>query len=635
MSTKFNRYLALASITIAGICQNTTTSFASEKDLQCQADNPVAQKPLHAQEGTSLGGIIDISLDENDDFLFEGTPVLHFDYVSGKKVISLDQASRSSVRASQLETSRANQGYRVVHKYNIELGAGFRAEAEHKDFTTGLTEDLWHSVGLIPVFGRSVTTTRYARDKQEVERIQSISSLPSSTDYLNSLKPNDTVAYSSRGGIVFSVGTGVGPVGVGLNAMAMGEFFVYMQKLTGNRVYIRIDDIDIKTFGVQKGAYIVNRHASQFQKYAKGFGFIVNLSSNEGQQAFRSLMAGNLAEAQSLAARGGSTQAWVEATSTQWGVDSGFFLGLPILLKYGWNKTNFEEFAQTRYLKCNRQIKAKYKVYQDFDYNVVFGFSEEARSSFYAANFQTQTLAGATLEKGLFGQFVWNYSSIDTTAKSLRQALQKLAKNTGLKEVENLTAPGKEELANVDAEVRIHMGQKNINTLMSRASRKQKRKILLGARSLVWQYFANGDRAGICTKKHSSTMVKTALTEGDSLANCKSKYRAQTELAAKAMLNALAKMRTNHANGEYDAQASALRDFGKHMLTNRFTFQLGLKLAGKGTKLDIVLEGTDIARFEKTLASVGSTAKFVRENRQPIVRNRAGTGKAVTVRVFR
>jgi hypothetical protein len=543
-------------------------------------------------------------------------PTLHFDYDRSEQLIGLTRSNQQDLNENLLSlASEGHSDYRITNSYFIEAGAGldsFTLGPSIFGNSTGLATGTWNYIGVLPVFKKKLTVTRYISNGDDLSYFKMKGKLPSSIEYLDQLNPGDTVRYFTSGGLVFNIGTAASILGVGAQAMAKGEFLYTLEKVSDGQVFIKVSESKIRSFAFQKGSYLVSAKKALFSKYSSGLGFFINYQNPVGEKAFYSLISGNIAPVQKLAFSEASVQLRLTSRHFQRGVNRSFFIGLPFFLNYGRDRANYLQYSQENFLNCRQMVKAKYSVYHDSKFSTFGRASKEEDRIFYTSFYQTFKTSEAfpyrrekLIDSGVFGEFIWNMSSYQTSRKTLKKAFKKLSKQTGLRHITSLKIPYQRDLGDINVKLKISFSNDHSNSLVKAVTSRSEKEILLSARTYVWKYFKNGDPDQVCRNLRWSESDPGHVEDlsGD-LADCKSKFRYRVESIARDMIGQLKKMKYHRDRGQLDKAITSFTDFGKSMLQNQFSFQLGLQLAGPGVMLNYLVEGSDIYAYRINKASV-------------------------------
>ena len=510
--------------------------------------------------------------------------------------------------------------------FSLDAGLGVSATFYYKN-ASGLAANFWAQVGLLPLVGKDVMSIRYARNINELNQVTSSAArtIPMEADALKSWYPGDAVSYTSRGGLLFYVGTGVPLPAVGATALAMGTFQTYVEKMDNQFVYVKITEGDVQSLGLQTGVGLVNVGVSRFQKLANSLSFVINTRDREGSMAYSDLVRGNVAGVQKLAMRSNAVRKWEKINSKQVGTLFSSFFGLPIILNTKSSSGSIQEHSVSRFYYANNRVESDYGIYLNEIKSTAFDSVTNAMEAFYGAAFRLIDGNGKQSDKGTFGQYVWSYNSNTSTPHELEMAMKEIVRKTGLRSQLLLNTPKVDNLRYSGLSFKLQFSESNTSSLLKRTARFGREQFVAQALKGVNEYFSKGgDRDDLC----SQYMSQKGPYESRSLDEiCKAEFIRETTAVASDMYDALSDMRYNRSRGYDKAFAQSYAKFGKAMMRNQFAFKLAVSAAGSGVAADYIVEGTNISQYVLTLDSTESLKQqFVRSYRDPLAIEMTGRG---------
>jgi hypothetical protein len=416
------------------------------------------------------------------------------------------------------------------------------------------------------------------------------------------------------GGVIFSAGVGFLGMGVSGRYMARGEWEVNIEKLAGSEVLVRVTNTSLQSLTFNASAVVVGLAVGTFRNADRYFSFRLDLSTPYAGLVFDDLIRGNLTKAQELAAQPGSpvsldTSARVIETGTMfqlwYGVQS--ILGGEITdndVRTTANEWRFSQDGdrvmvdhgihthdvQTRvFARKRRQVRTFYTTYATTRHGDAA--PDETVESFEDQNAKERDKPKA--EDGpaeLLGNYLWQYEDNRTKGKDLRQVLARLIRETGLKAELQARAPE-------DGEKLKYVSIKFGFTFSTAATKRLIRasedpEFMAHAWHLVDErmhaYFdVNSDPDDVCDGVSGS------------LETCQSKLANQTSEQMQKMQSALQKMDAALTVSK-KAFVKAYAEFGKAMMTNRFTFGLARDIAASmPIRLRYEIEGERITRLTR------------------------------------
>lgn len=494
-------------------------------------------------------------------------PVVQLDWESARQVTNLTPHPRSSGRTLRFGDYR--DGFYVAHSRSLSFGLGGQVSFSFGN-STFLGGAAWASVGLLPVVGRETYSYRYVKARSEALARPSIPPLEQALRHLDSLSDGDMLSYDTQGGIVFWGGLGAGQLGLTLAALARGEFQVQLEKVGADTVHVNVTGSRVGSLALQSGAGLVSVSASAYTRYARSLGFLLRYREPLAARAFDDLVRGNIAPVQKLAAAGHRSVRFHDTTTAaRAGRSRQLFVGLPWLLNFSYGRDRFTELRRTHAFACGRRLDATYGAWFRRRSFRAFGHEEQDLRAFYGASYAIR--GKRAIARGFFGELVLKYSAEKAPGSRLSRAMEKLAALTGL---------GREVALGVPQEAG-RLPYSSL-TLRARFGAGQTRSILAGASRLP------ATSPHFLQMREAAAKVAAALRRGDE--------RGATE-------------------------AYAL--FGRAMLSGPEAFRAGWRLAGRGTRVDYTVEGSDFSLYTATLQVKDGSGALEPSARPPLYRRRA------------
>jgi hypothetical protein len=177
-------------------------------------------------------------------------------------------------------------------------------------------------------------------------------------------------------------------------------------------------------------------------------------------------------------------------------------------------------------------------------------------------------------------------------------------------------------MQNTNLTLRAHFSAKNTHNIVKNVSARNTDWLLTDASASVEETFSD---ASATEELCSSPEVAAEGVMTDASA-CMELVSSKTERGVEKMIKAGQKLAWALKKGTEKQATKAFAAFGEAMLTNRYTFQAGLKLAGDNLKVDYVVEGSDFAAATTTMKTSGNSGKLVRDSRKPLFQREVGTG---------
>src|SRR6185437_6843184 len=252
---------------------------------------------------------------------------------------------------------------------------------------------------------------------------------------------HDSIQYSNRGGVVFSVGAEEALTGGAASYLAQGEWTTYIEKLEGNRAYVKITKEKLKSLDFSTGTVIANVGKSFFSNSDSLFSYDFDLSNAKATQAYEAMLRGSLVEAQALS---GEKEGGVTLDLTRQAESSGstlhMFFGLPILLNISHSSGETTTFSNTTYHADQSKSRVEYGVYERETDTKAFFRHRNWTSAFSGVSY-SNIAANGTEKDGEFGKVVLSYQNDHSNSSTLHQAMTNFMKETGLGDALAISAP--------------------------------------------------------------------------------------------------------------------------------------------------------------------------------------------------
>ncbi|MGE3262960.1 MAG: hypothetical protein AB7K68_14360 [Bacteriovoracia bacterium] len=518
-------------------------------------------------------------------------PSLYLDFGSTTRIVNLSPGK-------SLAAQSYSQGFRVVNTSVRALGVGAEYSLNSEN-TTGLSQGFFVSVGLRPIVGREVKSISYARDLRAVDKILEERALPRSAQDLRLWANGDSVSYATKGGVLFFGGAGFVAASVTATILAQGEFQTHVEKLDASHVLVKLTDSHLDAVGLQVGNVIADLGTKHFSKIADSLSYRIDISTPAGAKTFESMIQGNIAAAQKLAATSDTVRPYQKSTLQQVGNLNTMYIGVPVLLNTKLSAGKVRELNLTRSLRNNTLLRTHYGIYLNEQKTNALTEHHFTTEAFYGSSFRLTHNDSRPIKSGYFGQYFWSFENNKASGASLTDSMKEIARKTGLRLLV-LQAPKGEDLGYASVSLRAQFGEAKMKRIMDVAQRMPKPKMLGAVLSMIDTYLntGKGDVDGVC-----------ANYEGE----CSLALVNETIVAISEMHEAANEMAQADSDQAY-AEASAR--FGKAMMANQFTFRTAVLLAGSGVQLDYIVEGRDLSRQILTLESTGNPGQlFVRSQR--------------------
>lgn len=567
------------------------------------------------EDGIDLDSLVSFELARGESFSATIAPAIELDWDSFEEITNLTPAPAGG---KSLVFGPSRQGYEVLDHSELEGGLGASASFLLGNDTSASSQ-VFGSVGLIPLKGRETQAVRHYKSLAEVENRDDPPKLGLALGKLGSMRTGDSLTYVAKGGVMFWAGAGIELAGFTAAGLAIGEFEVRIHKAGEGQAYVKITESELESFGLQVGNLLVSTGVANYSRHARAMGFLLDVRDPTARSAFHDLVRGNVAPVQRLAVRGGNSgpvRLLDDAELSLLGESSQFRLGVPLLFKMQWSKSRYYETERRRLFSCGRVLDTKYGVFYRRYQGELFGVEQQFTRAFYGKSYAVESGTAKTakrpIARGFGGRLMWSYRGDDVQPRTLRKAMERISENTGLEEVV-LGVPEEEERVGFSAiDLSLDFTPGNTRNMITRARQYDRGTMAGMGRGLTKSYAASRSPETVCEL--------TALMEGGSnrrasARECEEELTSRTEAAAESMIASLLELGQALRKGDEKRATRAYAEFGEAMLTNQFTFRLGLQLAGEGLRASYVVRGSDFHLHTSRYRTSGETGRLVPESR--------------------
>ena len=505
-------------------------------------------------------------------------PAFYLDLDWGRKTVNL---ASGDTKSRKLKLDDGTRGYRLTEYGYIEGGIGAAAKLG------GML------VGLVPYAGVKSTRVRHVKTLEEAGFWPKLLPPREASD-ISKWANGDSLAFQTKGGILFFAGAELGVASLGAQYFAIGTFDTYVAKVDATRALVRITAAEVEGLSLQAGALLVSAGPVRYQQVSSAFSFMIDVTEAEGKKAFSDLLKGNIAPVQKLALSGNyrSVRPYESGQLTR---DASLFttwIGIPVLLESTSSRGTVQDFVRTQSHWDGSKSEARYGMYvRKYKTMMLLDYVENSET-FYGGSYTRGE------RRGSFGQYLWRSQQSSASTSDIQESLRALGRRTGLSRQMRLEVPMDPDLGYVAIEMRLTLDSaKTAKALRSARSLSAPRAL-----ASVREHFATtGDSEGICID-----YVGRQNDEQDAVARlqqCQNAVEDATRKSMAAMSEELAAMSAAAAKGARRDFTLAYARFGRAMIENKFTFQAGLALFGSGAPIEFSVTGENIAAYRLTLES--------------------------------
>lgn len=509
-----------------------------------------------------------------------------------------------------------SKGFRVTKYSEISAGLGGKFDWNFPN-STGLNNKAWLTVGLMPMAGKMSVSHQHQPSFDKAMSAKS-RKIPMTAADFDKWALEDSVNYSSTGGLIFSAGVGFPGISVGSDFIIQGTFSTYVEKVSANEVYVMISNTDAKSLVMQVDATLVQVGVTKYKEIEDGMSYMINYKDPLGYKAYHDLIRGNVAAIQAMLANPEQTaiQRWEKLNRIQIRKLAHFNFGIPFIMLWGWTAGKIYEFSDTRAFYDNTRAEVEYGVYVKEKRKKIFGSKTVKTESFYGSVYRLYNYENDLMTKYFFGQYIYNADDNKAKTKDMRKVINNLIEKTGLTQLA-LNIPNYSKLKFSRINLEVNFDEDQTLNIMNTVSRMLPEAIATKANQVAQNFLtleSQNNRLALCTPQETQVPMSSKT--------CLAKYYAQNTEASSSLVNAAKVMKKHFESGNDKGFALAYADFGKHMLKNATMFQAILGMAGAGAEIvynvqntyfqnyRVIYLTTDAAGVYKRM-SVGSDATWI------------------------
>ncbi len=534
---------------------------------------------------------------------------LDFDW--GEEVLNLTPHPRNTppngfyeAASDTLILGDYSKGFRVTKYSEISAGLGGKLNW-HFPNQTGLAGKLWLTVGLMPMAGKTSVSHQHQPSFEKAMNAKARKVPLEATDF-KTWAMNDSVNYSSTGGLIFSVGVGVPGVNIGSDFIVQGTFSTYIEKVSANEVYVMISNTDAKSLVMQVDATVVQVGVTKYKEIEEGMSYMINYADPVGYKAYHDLIRGNVAAIQLLLQDPNVTaiQKWEKLNRVQIRKLAHFNFGIPFIMSWGWTAGKIYEFSDTRAFYDNTRAEVDYGVYIKEKRKKIFGSKTVQTESFYGSVYRLYNYDNDLMTKYIFGQYVFNADDNKAKTKDMKKVIGNLIEKTGLRQLD-LNIPKYKKLKFSRINLEVNFDEDQTLNIMNTVSRLLPETVAERANQLAVSFLTSESQMlALCTPEETQVPMSTEA--------CLAKYYAENTEASSTLVRAAKLMKKHFEAGNDKAFSLAYADFGKSMLKNATMFQAILGMAGAGAEIVYNVQNTYFQSYRVIYVTTNSAGVFKR-----------------------
>ncbi|MGZ3774110.1 MAG: hypothetical protein ACXVCY_09035 [Pseudobdellovibrionaceae bacterium] len=558
-------------------------------------------KPPDTGEKPPTGGTTELPKEERNKLKAALMPLFYLSFDYGSYIINLTPQFRSIEPKSPVmkydSKPLAMQDALIVGDYrdgfqktaygNIEVGLGAQVNFWFTHTTTGVLSWVWGYVGVFPEIGKESESVRYTNTLSKAQEMGGRRSVPKSADDLDRWDAGDSITYIGRGGLIFSAGAGIGPIGVGVAKLANGLWETYVEKVGTEKAYVKITNAKLSTLSMFTNITLLTLTRDHFKYADDGFSFLFDLTTEDGRKAYEDVIRGNVLASEEFVKnkpRNLVERAPVVKVETFRTVSTGKVASksmmIPIIWDKKYSKGMVSSFTTSDLYIDRNTARVHYGIYTD-NTDSSFWFKHRAKDfMFTGAKYTVQNWDTKARMQSVFGTYSYAFRYEKSNGDRLRTGIHELIKKTGLDTL--MVKIPDQDLGYTGIEFNVNFDEENTVRLMAAAQRMTEDNFINLATDQIDDYFTGqGDPYNYCVIDHGI---------------CLHKVRVHTWNAARKMYFALREM-NKYMSSDEKAFAAAYGEFGQGMAENLFTFKAAMGLAGPGVDVSYLIEGTYISMY--------------------------------------
>jgi hypothetical protein len=501
------------------------------------------------------------------------SPMLYMTFDKGKILVNLAQHSMN--KAITLEGANQKTGYLVLEKMGFEIGVGAGVFFEP-------VNNLSFGVGLFPTGGSMLYSQRFANNLEEAEHLPKMK-FPKDSKSLDSWNDNDYLIYNRSGGISFFASAGYTVAQVGIGYSAVGNWRVFLKKVSKNKIMATVSKIDLKSFNMELGATVTNLTLNKFNAFDKSLAYEFDLESKSGQQGFDEFLSGNFKFTRRLAKKGSveGIEHLSQSNSQSTGRIMGVMVGFPIIGSLQLEKGIVQSFSDVHSLGEDKKVENTMAVYsrsvetsglasKGMKNVVLFSASHQKIMEHEKKDSSTFTTAN----------FKWLFSEEKTQIKHLESRLLELKRITGLWDKFEFNFPPEKKLDYTQFEFDTMISSDGTQALVSE---NLDQNSVSEVQENIKKYFEHETPTKLCR------FFKQIYT-------CKAHLLKVSAKAINKMVRKVSEMKHWKKAKDWKSFTKAYAELGKEALTNQFTFRAFLEMIGKENfKMEFKVSGEKLS----------------------------------------
>jgi hypothetical protein len=402
---------------------------------------------------------------------------------------------------------------------------------------------------------------------------------PTTLSELEQWAVGDRLVIGATGGVIFHTFAGIEPIAhLGPIASVQGSWRVHLQKINENELAVSVTKSKLTSYGIELDGTFVSSSLEKFKENENTLAMKLDLSAVSGEVALNRIYRGDFRYAQQLIANKiiGAKGVRQSKGLTQ-GKSRSLSFNFPFLFGANSGKAHVDTWSDETNLETDDPATIVMSVIsKEKSTRGIISNHKKELSNFYATYINEKH--GDHWDTVLAGSYKWLYEKDDVKADTLKSKLKKLAHQTGIYQLENVSFPEK-NLGYFRAEFDISLSR--LDVLRSMRT-ENSRGIYVAAQerslALVEQTILQKDHKEFCPLLEKAS-------------ECVSKFRREVIQAFRELSQLGLDMGIAYRSKDWKGLTLSLATWGGLFTSNQFIMQALLPdLGGAQSKLKVIGE---------------------------------------------
>ncbi|MBI2522599.1 MAG: hypothetical protein HYV97_19420 [Bdellovibrio sp.] len=533
-------------------------------------------------------------------FQFKLVPLLFGDIDSVTRIYNMTGTENSLFKDSNdsdtlaiLELDNFINGFKVVKQIDYNLGIGVAGVLTHT-----AVPGVGASLGIAPYGGSKVVFTNYASDELALKDMKR--RVPFKANEAQELQVGESVLLDQKGGLFIGAGISAYGLGIGGKVIIEGHFKTYVERLSDDKVLTSIFTDKVMGGSLYTSIGILALSQNKIREMSEGFNYIIDLSDEDGSNAYEALLKGDLTLAEQVADL--SPLRAVKRTETLQrklvGNSRRLTLGIPFISLSAGEGLFLEHSYRVNH-QDGLSTDMEYGIYQKSSSSRMLTHHKSVSQVFVGGTAETQDQTLGRISKIMEAKFNWKYDDDHGTSKKFQKYLRNLKGRTGLDEFLNVLIADKEKLAYTEVNFNLTYPDLYLRYLLAKGNEEDfANDVQIRAHELMVEYFKDQiDQDRICPWNVGSDNLSVIATK-----ICVKTFAKQ--IAKKTAQFSLLAATTRAKQKEAKKFAKSLAHLGELIWSNPFLFRSLVEQGRKcGLTADLVITGKRISYLKRELVS--------------------------------